>query len=314
MNLRRAVPEQDFERIAELLSLINTEPVSVDGLLEDEARTMPGKHWRRWVTEGADGRVNGYAMVIRYPSQPAGQLNLELVTDPAHRRQGIGSLLLEAALAYATEHGCTVMPVEIRDDSPESLSFAQKRGFALSHHVFDSTLDLDTFDATAFADTLARVEAGGIRFFTLADTGKTEAALRRLYDLNRQAVLDEPGSTGGFPIYENWLRIVINAGWYRAESQFIAADGETYVGLAGVYNEPGMPEAMFNGLTGVHSAYRRRGIALALKLLTIQYARAHGARTISTNNDERNAAMLAINRMLGYVPSAGHWVAQRRAE
>ncbi len=314
MNLRQAVPEQDFERIAELLSLVSTEPVSVDGLLEDEARTMPGKHWRRWVTEDADGRVNGYAMVIRYPSQPAGLLNLELVVDPAHRRQGIGSLLLEAALAYATEHGCTVMPVEIRDDSPESLSFAQKRGFTVSHHVFDSTLDLDTFDAAAFADTLARAEAGGIRFFTLADTGKTEAALRRLYDLNRQAVLDEPGSTGGFPIYENWLRIVINAGWYRAESQFIAADGETYVGLAGVYNEPGMPEAMFNGLTGVHSAYRRRGIALALKLLTIQYARAHGARTISTNNDERNAAMLAINRMLGYVPSAGHWVAQRRAE
>ncbi|MBK8138167.1 MAG: hypothetical protein IPK52_20530 [Chloroflexi bacterium] len=56
MNLRQAVPEQDFERIAELLSLINTEPVSVDGLLEDEARTMPGKqHWRRWVTEARTG-------------------------------------------------------------------------------------------------------------------------------------------------------------------------------------------------------------------------------------------------------------------
>ncbi|MBK8138495.1 MAG: GNAT family N-acetyltransferase [Chloroflexi bacterium] len=127
MNLRQAVPEQDFERIAELLSLVSTEPVSVDGLLEDEARTMPGKHWRRWVTEDADGRVNGYAMVIRYPSQPAGLLNLELVVDPAHRRQGIGSLLLEAALAYATEHGCTVMPVEIRDDSPGVAVLAEAR-------------------------------------------------------------------------------------------------------------------------------------------------------------------------------------------
>ncbi|MBK8138166.1 MAG: GNAT family N-acetyltransferase [Chloroflexi bacterium] len=123
------------------------------------------------------------------------------MTDPAHRRQGIGSLLLlEAALAYATEHGCTVMPVEIRDDSPESLSFARKRGLPSAITSLTRYWTSDTFDAAAFADTLARAEAGGIRFFTLADTGKTEAALRRLYDLNRQAVLDEPGSTGGFLI------------------------------------------------------------------------------------------------------------------
>ncbi|MBK8138165.1 MAG: hypothetical protein IPK52_20520 [Chloroflexi bacterium] len=74
-----------------------------------------------------------------------------------------------------------------------------------------------------------------------------------------------------------------------------------------------MPETMFNGLTGVHSAYRRRGIALALKLLTIQYAKAHGAR--------RSAPiMTAERRDAGDQPHAGiraecgTLASQRRAE
>jgi RimJ/RimL family protein N-acetyltransferase len=312
MTLRTANPERDFARIAELLSLISTEPVTVDGLLEDEARTMPGKHWRRWVWDDT-GRIDGYAMVIKYPSQPADLFNLELVVDPAKRRQGTGTALLDAAFAYAREHQMGRLRTEVRDDSAESLRFAEKHGFAVSHHVFDSTLDVANFDEAPFSGVIEQVEASGIRFFTLADTGRSDDALRQLYELNRGAVLDEPGSTGGFPTYENWLRIVINAGWYRAENQFIAADGERFVGLAGVYAEPGMPETMFNGLTGVHRDTRRRGIALALKLLTIRRAKALGARVITTNNDERNAAMLAINRRLGYIASSGHYVVEYRS-
>jgi GNAT superfamily N-acetyltransferase len=312
VNIRQAIPERDFERIAELLTLISPEPVSVEGLREDEARTMPGKHWQRLVAEDAAGWVVGYALLIRYPSQPVGMHNLELVVDPVHRRQGIGARLYADALEYARTHGMTRLRVEIRDDSPGSLAFARQRGFTISHHVFESSLNLLTFDEDAFADVVARVEASGIHFFTLAETGKTEAALHQLYDLNRMASLEEPGSTGGFPTYENWLRIVIDAGWYRAQSQFIAADGDTYVGLAGVYNEPDSPKSMFNGFTGVLSAYRGLGIALALKLLTIRYARSDGAHEIVTSNDERNAAMLSVNRKLGFEPSSGHFVAELR--
>lgn len=314
MTLRNAVPEKDFPRIAELLSLINIEPVTIEGLQEDEARTMTGKFWQRWVVEHDAGRVVGYAMVIRYPSQPAGLFNLELVVDPDHRQRGVGTQLIQTALAYAHDHGVKRLLSEIGDSSPESRRFAEKWGFAVSHHVFDSTLDLATFDMRRFEGLIEQVEAQDIRFFTLAETGKTEDALRRLYEVNRNAVLDEPGTTGGFPVYENWLRIVINGGWYRAEGQYIAADGENYIGLAGVHHEIGLPETMFNGLTGVDKAYRGRGIAMALKLLTIRHALGHGAQVITTNNDERNAPMLAINRKLGYQPLVGHYVVEFQAK
>lgn len=308
MTLRNAIPERDFPRIAVLLSLVNIEPVTVDGLEEDEARTMPGKFWQRWVVEADDGLVVGYAMVIKYPSQPADLFNLELVVDPAHRGRGIGTKLIQTALDYARGHGMKRLLTEISDSSPQALAFAQKWGFSVSHHVFDSTLSLASIDSSGFDAAIRRVESQGIRFFTLAQAGKSEVVLRQLYELNRMAVLDEPGSTGGFPAYDHWLRIVINSGWYRAEGQYIAADGERYVGLAGVHYEDGHQEAMFNGLTGVHPAYRGRGIATALKILTIRHAIAHGAHLITTNNDERNAPMLAINHRLGYQPLTGHYV------
>jgi RimJ/RimL family protein N-acetyltransferase len=178
----------------------------------------------------------------------------------------------------------------------------------VSHHVFDSELKLAAFDETPFAGVIERLEAEGIRFITLAEAGTTEEAERGVYEANRAAVLDEPGSVGTFPTYENWRRIILESGWYRRESQFIAIEGRKYIGLAGVYNEVETPETMFNGLTGVDRDYRGRKIALALKLLTIRYAREHGAKVVTTNNDARNAPMLAINRKLGYQPLPGHYV------
>jgi GNAT superfamily N-acetyltransferase len=307
MTLRIAQPEADFPRIAELLSLVTTEPVTVSGLWDDENRMMPGKIRRRWVNDDA-GRINGYAMIIKYPSEPIDLFHIELVVDPAARRGGIGAGLCDTALAFAAENGCGRLMTEIQDNDPDSLAFGQRRGFVVSHHVFDSELKLAAFDETPFAGVIERLEAEGIRFITLAEAGATEEAERGVYEANRAAVLDEPGSVGTFPTYENWRRIILESGWYRRESQFIAVDGRKYIGLAGVYNEVETPETMFNGLTGVDRDYRGRKIALALKLLTIHYAREHGAKVVTTNNDARNAPMLAINRKLGYQPLPGHYV------
>lgn len=54
------------------------------------------------------------------------------------------------------------------------------------------------------------------------------------------------------------------------------------------------------GLTGVRRAWRRKGIALALKLRAIAYARSVGAPVIRTENATTNQAMLAINEALGF--------------
>ena len=63
--------------------------------------------------------------------------------------------------------------------------------------------------------------------------------------------------------------------------------------------------AVWSMLTGVARTHRRRRIAQALKLLTIQYAKELGADYLNTQNDSVNEPMLAINRKLGFVRQEG---------
>jgi hypothetical protein len=57
---------------------------------------------------------------------------------------------------------------------------------------------------------------------------------------------------------------------------------------------------IMQGFTGVARPYRRQGVATALKLRSIEYARRHGYRTIRAWNRPVHAAMLALNDKLGF--------------
>ena len=50
------------------------------------------------------------------------------------------------------------------------------------------------------------------------------------------------------------------------------------------------------------AAHRRRGLATLAKLAQLRWAAANGFEQVVTDNDERNAPMLAVNRRLGYEP------------
>ena len=85
------------------------------------------------------------------------------------------------------------------------------------------------------------------------------------------------------------------------EAQFLALDGDRYVGISALYRPLAQPGVISQGLTGVLREYRGRGIAMALKLQTVRYAREGGYREIRTWNDARNRPMLRINEALGFV-------------
>jgi RimJ/RimL family protein N-acetyltransferase len=85
-----------------------------------------------------------------------------------------------------------------------------------------------------------------------------------------------------------------------AEGYFLALDNGQYVGLSTLWASQGVPD-LYTGLTGTLRSHRRRGIALALKLSAIDYARSIGTPRIRTWNATGNEGMLAINEALGFV-------------
>lgn len=304
MHLRPLDPALDFPRVADLFSQAEPEPTTVDELIERENAAPEGLIRQRLVAVDDAGVVVGYCASASWPWEVAGKFWITVLVDSAGRRKGLGSQLYAAALQFAREHDAVRLLTEVRDSLPEALALAERRGFCVDRHLFESALDLASFDERPFAGIVEGVEAKGIRFLTLADLGDTEEARRRLYEINRLYASDIPGRETGFQSFEQFQRSVFGASWYRPEGQFVAADGDDWVGMSAV-GYFAQTNSMYNMMTGVDRAYRGRHIALALKLLTIRLARRLGAAYVRTNNDSENAPMLAVNRKLGYRPQPG---------
>ncbi len=304
ITLRDADPQTDYERIAELLNEIDTPKISAAQIREWDQQQFDGARiLRRRVAVDETEQVLGYGVINHFPWLSEGHFLINVVTEPTLRRRGIGARLYDDALALARGYGVTTLKAEVREDHPEWLRFAEQRGFHVDHHVFESTLDLATFDAEPFADVLERVEAQGIRIFSLAEAPFTTENFRKLWEVNAETARDDPASDGTFPDFEEFQKVT-DAAWFRPDGQILAADGERYIGLSAVgYFADG--NAAYNNITGVLDAYRGRHIALAMKVRAIQAAQRWGVERVITNNDSTNAPMLAVNRKLGYVSQPG---------
>ncbi len=317
VHLRPCDPQRHLARMVELYNMWASEPQTVEQAQVAEARTPAGQVRVRAMAEDDAHEVVGYYDAWHHPWNVDGKFQLEVVVDPARRHQGIGTQLYDAVLAAVCAHGAALVEAKVWDHDPGSLYFAERRGFTLGRHIFESTLDLASFDELRFAGAIERQEAAGIHFLTLADLGDTEAAQRKLYALNRAYVLDIPGSDGTFALFEEWHRFVCEAEWYDPAGQLIAlAPGAEFDPLAarwigmtaiGYFRER---NSVYQMITGVDPAWRGRGLALALKLLNIRRAQTYGAAYIRTNNDSLNAPMLAINRKLGFRPEPGFYKLQ----
>ncbi|MCP4425543.1 MAG: GNAT family N-acetyltransferase [Chloroflexi bacterium] len=306
----RDLNERDLPELATLISEVSVEPMSVLQLKDWHSRQSEGRTRRCRVAVDANGQIVGYNLLQHEAWEEDGLFYCEVIVQPKRQGQGLGGFLYDEAMTAVPTLNIKKLKGDARDDKPEWLRFAQKRGFAVRRHLFESMIDLGVFDERPFAGLIESVEKTGICFFSLADVGDSEEARRKLHAVNVTVSADSPGSDGAFPNFEEFNEMFNTVSWYRPEGQIVAVDEDEYVGLAAVsYNAE--TNAMYNNITGVLSAYRGRKIAQALKLLIIRYAKAYGAVSIRTSNDSENAPMLAINRKLGYQPLPGTYLLEK---
>jgi GNAT superfamily N-acetyltransferase len=296
--------ETDAADMARLYSYTAAEPISVESA-RDWWTLRDGEIRDTVLAIDENDRAIGYRDVERETWMSPGRFYMKIVVAPEAQHCGLGTQMYNDALQVARMHGATHLECRVREDDDVSIQFAQKRGFKIERHFFESTLDLTTFDEHRFDDLMARVHAAGFRFFTLAEAGVTDENKHRLYDVNRAASLDDPGNDDGtFPDFYAFSKNVFDASWFRADTQLLASHQDHWAGLSaiGVYR---VDRHAYNAFTGVMREYRGRGLAQALKLQTILMAKREGMRYIRTHNDSNNAPMLAVNRKLGYIPELG---------
>jgi GNAT superfamily N-acetyltransferase len=310
MNIRPFNVQTDLDAAVALLNTYERVPVTADQFAGWLERNPSGRDIRRWVGTNQDGQVVAYAYANHENYDAPGYYEVWMVVDPAWRGRGLGAAMLNETITYTTQRGANKLTSETRDNDSVSMDWLQRRGFNLERHRFESFLDLTTFDETPFLSLEAQVLASGIRILSLAELGDTRENLRKLHAVNYATALDIPGVPSDWTSFEDFESMARNAKWFRAEGQFGALDGENWIGLSAVSLSPEQ-HGSYNLMTGVMREYRGRGIALALKLAGIRYARCNGAVYMRTHNDSLNAPILAINRKLGYVAQAGIYILSR---
>jgi GNAT superfamily N-acetyltransferase len=308
----------DFVAVAPLLNMIWSEPTTANRLKEDEDKIPPGKlhynevgelmGWDRpkWVAEDEHGQVVAYAIAWRAPWTEPGALIHTVVVHPESRGNGVGRALYASLHQWAVEVKASLLIDFMRETDKRSLAFAESRGYIKERHTFESVLDLASFDGGNLYDSINKAERAGIRFVTLAEE-PGEANERKLYDLYKVTHPDIPGYSGSFPWFEEWKKWSIGQTGVRQEWIHIAKDGDRYIGVVTLQQNE-QTQAMYHEYTGVLPEYRGRRIALALKMLGVQTARACGVPYLRTHNDSMNGPMLQINRdLIGFRAEPGNY-------
>jgi RimJ/RimL family protein N-acetyltransferase len=137
--------------------------------------------------------------------------------------------------------------------------------------------------------------------------------VRDLFDLELRAAPDEPAYEADTVItFEQFVAHELDAPQALPEANFLALDGDRIVGVSRLNADLANAHVLDQGFTGVDPQYRGRGIALTLKLATIDYARAHAFQEIHTQNDSENGPMLHINARLGFVKQPATLIYERR--
>jgi mycothiol synthase len=203
---------------------------------------------------------------------------------PNARRRGVGSVLLQRLCAHLARLEFETVSAHVDGNDPGSLAFAERHGFAEADRQVEQVKRVGDEPLPQIPD--------GVRLVTIAERSEL---LHQAYELGLEGWADMATTVPVTISLDDWLRDEATI----AEGSFVALAGDEIVGYSGLCRQPdGLVE---DGLTVVRRAWRRRGLARALKQAELAWAAANGIAEIVTWTQRGNEGMRALNEQLGYV-------------
>lgn len=297
--------ESDFPRIVHILNVGRNEPIEVEDFVRQEQARRKEDPRLQLVVCTSQGEVVGYGESRTGTGQKEGHFFTWVTVDSENREQGAGRIAYSALEDWAISQGASVLESVVKDQDTRSQLWAERRGYVQHYRMFQSRLQLDAWDSTRFASTVSSAMASGIRFSTLAaESTNIEDTLKRYYDFRFNLGRDIPDVAGRSLLpYSQWRESISKNPHWDPAGVFLAVHGERWVAVSHLTQLAS--GGFYNSFTGVDRDYRGRGLALAVKVVALEYAQHLGSHYVTTSNHSVNAPMVAVNMRLGYVPYDG---------
>lgn len=221
---------------------------------------------------------------------------------PAYHTAPVFDALYEGVVAALQPYQLQVLLGMVREDDALGVDFFQSHQFREKLRSFGANLDLTNFDPASHSVNESYLQALGITIRTYADLSDDPLRDRKIYDL-QQATLSDIPNMGQFDAqtFETFVTDHLHGATMIPEAYMIASHGDQYIGLSELFtsDEPGVFDTK---ATCVTSAFRRLGVAQALKVRALTYAKAQGGVSATTGMAATNTPIISLNLRLGFVP------------
>lgn len=296
----RPFVKDDYEVLVGIWNQIYPEyPSSIQEVKYNDQHEDPRCKHARFMAE-LDGETVGtgeyYQLSAWFHPQ---KFYIDISVKPEARKKGVGSAIYEVLLEKLAPLEPISLRCRVREDMTEGRDFLEHRGFEENFREWESRLEVSTFDFRPHSGLIESLESRGFLIKTykeLESDPDRDSKLHKLWmEINEDIPFPDPPTTVPFETFLDWMRF---PGWLQDGFFVMLYDGE-YVGLSNLLKSQDDP-SVSTGLTGVRRKYRKMGIATALKLKTVEYARKSGFKYIKTWNASYNQVMLYINEKLGF--------------
>jgi RNA polymerase sigma-70 factor (ECF subfamily) len=257
---------------------------------------------RQYVAEHAETRqLLGYGSIEQSVYLP--RYKLFLIIEPQWLRRGIGELLISRLTNDLSAVGAVTVTFQDYESSNDMQELLKAHGFTERMKVLDLRLDLAQATFENSSTTIDRVKSRGISISTLHQERQNDPRyIEKLYELTSTLERDDPARDPFSPpsYYEREAKLWLEQPYVLQHGYFIAKHGDDYVGITNLNRIDAVPDAISVGFTGVKREYRRQGIATALKVSAIEWAKEQDYKTICSQNQAVHSSLLKLNETLGF--------------
>jgi mycothiol synthase len=308
--LIRGLQESDAAAIARLRIAVNPHRIeTAETVWYRATRAVERERRREWVAEIGGDLVGHASAGFEWSVPTPGKSWFWIGVHPGQRGRGIGGELYERVEEYLRAEGAWRLRSWV-DDDPAGERFLARRGFRRRGADRVSSVDPRTVDVPQ----LSRLEAAGAaEGFRVVPLGDVRDRVDGLFEVCAAGERDMPSDEPETELdLESWKRDEFGVPTLSHEGSFVALARKRPVSLAFLSVDPERKLA-YNQMTATLPEYRRRGLALLVKLAAARWAAEAGIERLLTENDVDNVGMLAINDRLGYRPlyDQRFWVLER---